>query len=100
LTNKIELDLDRNRIKTILKEAYSVSKDVLQTDFDVSCEDFISKINPYLDSNRVSMVVSLRLPSRNYPELIIEVNIRRKKMIARMGNDKLRIELNRFLTKL
>ena len=97
---KIELDLDRERIKAILKEAYSVSKDILETEFTLTYEEFVSKIKPYLDSNRISSIVSLSLPSRKYPELIIEVNIRRKKLIARMKNDKLRIELNRFLTKL
>lgn len=100
MTNKIELDLDRDRIRTILKEAYSVSKDILETEFSITNEEFVSKITPYLDSNRISTVVSLNLPSEKYPELVIEINIRKKKLIARMGNNKLRIELNRFLTKL
>jgi hypothetical protein len=96
----IELDLDRNRIKSILKEAYSVSQDILETKFDITDEEFVSKINPYLDCNRISTTVSLNLPSRKYPELVIEISLRKKKLIARMANDNIRIHLNRFLTQL
>jgi hypothetical protein len=97
---KIQLDLDRNRIRTILGEAYSVCKDTLETEFDISCDEFVSKIDPFLESNRVSTRVRLNLPSYKYPELFIEVDIRKKKLIARMAQDRMRIHLNRFLTKL
>lgn len=97
---KIQLDLDRNRIKTILQEAYTVCKDTLGTEFDITCEEFVSKIDPFLDSNRVSTIVRLNLPSYKYPELVIEVDIRKKRLIARMAQDRMRIHLNRFITKL
>lgn len=97
---KIELDLDRDRIKSILFETYNICKDTLGIEFNTSAEDFVSKINPFLDSNRVSTTVSLNLPSREYPELKIEINLRKKSIIARMSNKKRRILLNRYLTKL
>lgn len=97
---KIELDLDRNRIKSILHETYRVCADTLGIKFDITENEFVSKINPYLDSNRVSVSVLLGLPSHRYPEMGIEVDIRKKKIIARMANRKKRILLNRYLTKL
>lgn len=97
---KIELDLDRDRIKTILKEAYKICGDTLGVTFNITKDEFVSKINPHLDSNRVAVPVLLGLPSYNYPDMGIEVNIRRKKLIARMSNRKKRILLNRYLTKL
>jgi len=98
--NKIELDLDRDRIKLILLETYSICKDMLEVEFNTTVDDFVKQINVYLDSNRVTGSVLLSLPSRPYPEMRIEVNLRKKSVIARMVNKKKRIFLNRVLTKL
>jgi len=94
------LGIDRNRIKTVLREAYSACQEALGTEFNISEDDFVSKIDPYLECNRISTPVQLSLPSRNYPELIIEVNLRKKGVIARMSNRDKRIFLNRYLTVL
>lgn len=98
--SKIELDIDRDRIKSILIETYRVCADTLEIEFSITVEEFVSKIKPYLDSNRVTVPVCLNLPSRKYPEMLIEVDIRKKKVIARMADRKKRILLNRYLTKL
>lgn len=97
---KIELDLDRNRIKTVLSETYSICEDMLGVQFNITVEEFVKKINIFLDSNRVSTPVLLNLPSRQYPELKIEVDPRKKSVRARMVQKKKRIFLNRYLTKL
>ena len=96
----IYLDLDRDRIRTVLRETYNACKDILGADLLITIDDFAGKIDPFLDSNRVSTTVILHLPSRRYPELKIELNLRKKSVIARMLNNYKRIELNRFLTKL
>jgi len=99
MTN-IYLDLDRDRIIAVLKEVYTTSQEILGVEFLCSSEEFVDKIQPYLDSNRVSTGVLMDLPSRKYPELKIEINLRTKKAIARMNNRNQRILLNRYLTKL
>ena len=96
----IFIDLDRARIKNVLSEAYESCRDTLGVDFDIEQQSFVDKINPYLDSNRVSTLVQLRLPSHRYPEFIIEVNLRKKSVFARMANRNKQILLNRYLTKL
>ena len=95
---EITLDLDRDRIKSILLEAYRICGETLDTTFTIGAEEFVSKINPYLESNRVSTVVPVSLPSINYPELRIDVNLRKKKIIARLGNRKKQTLLNHYLT--
>jgi len=100
MNEDIFLDIDRDRIKSILSEAYEHCKLMLSEEFFNTREEFVNKIDPYLDSNRVSVVLTLDLPSRNYPELKIEVDLRRKSVIARMANKKKRVFLNRYLTKL
>lgn len=98
---KIELDIDRDRIRSILGDAYNNCRNVLEVEFKISAEDFVSLIDKFLASNRVASVpVKLNLPSQKYPELMIEVNIQKKSVIARMLNRKKRILLNRYLTKL
>ncbi len=96
----IELDLDRDRIKTVLETTYKTCVDMLGIKFNISVEDFVSQVNKYIDSNRVTIPVTIFLPSDKYPDLRIEVNLRKKSVIARMKNRKKRIFINRFLTKL
>jgi len=98
--DEIYLDLDRGRIKDVLEETYRVCCEILKVDFYLTSEEFVSKISPFLDCNRVSTVVPLNLPSHRYPELKIEVNLRKKSVIARMFDPKKRIHLNRILTNL
>lgn len=97
---KIELDLDRKRIKSVLTETYRVSADILGIEFAITENDFVSKIDPFLESNRVSVPVTLYLPSRKYPGMYFDVDLRKKSVIVRLPNRKKRIELNRYLTKL
>jgi hypothetical protein len=97
---EIALDLDKDRIKSILLETYNICEEILETSFNITLEIFVSKVNIYLESNRVSTPVSIFLPSKNYPELRIDVNLRQRKVIARLGNKKKQVLLNRYLTKL
>jgi hypothetical protein len=94
---KIELDLDRQRIKDVLGAAYDHCRDTLEAEFFYSKEIFVSKIDVYLDSNRVAIPVTLPLPSKKFPELLIEVNLRRKKVFARMANKNKQANLNYYL---
>lgn len=100
----IYLDLDRNRIRSVLSETYRNCKDILDVEFDLSEEEFISGIQPYLDSNRVSTPVLIGLPSQRYPGMCIEVDLRRAKVFARIPSRKRvhrkQAELNHFLKTL
>jgi len=93
----ITLDLDRDRIHTILREAYRTIRDVHTLEFDISEDEFVSRIDPFLDSNRVSIPVQLMLPSKRFPELRIEVDLRRRKLKARMASAKQQALLNHYL---
>lgn len=100
----IVLDLDRDRIRTILGESYSACEDLLGVKFEISQEEFVSKINPYLDSNRVSIPVRIDLPTRKYPGMVIEVDLRRKKVFARIPSNRRnhpkQVYVNRYLKNL
>jgi hypothetical protein len=98
--DKIVIDLDRDRIKTILLEAYKISGDYLETEFDLTAEQFVNKIDPYLDCNRVTIPVQLSLNSRKYPGLLIEVDLRQRKVMARMFPKSKQATLNHFLKPL
>jgi hypothetical protein len=76
---KIELDLDRDRIRTVLFESYEICKDFLKIDFDIERDQFVSRIDPFLNSNRVSIPILLDLPNKHYPGMKIEIDLRRRK---------------------
>ena len=97
----IYLDLDRQRIRDVLSETYRIAAEVLETEFNITSEEFASKIEPFLGSNRVSLPVFINLPSRLYPDLKIEVNLRRQKVFARIparkGNHPKQVLLNHHI---
>lgn len=97
---RIVLDLDRGRIKEILREAYKSCRDLLSVEFLVSEDDFVSKIDPYLDSNRVSTDIRIPLPCPEHREMLIELDPRSKKVMVRLVNRKLQARLNHFLGSL
>jgi hypothetical protein len=97
---KIFLDIDHQRIKDVLGAVYDASQDILDTEFLISKVDFVSKIDIYLNSNRITIPVAINLPSKKYPELLIEVNLRKKGAFARMGSRKKQAELNHYLNTL
>lgn len=100
MSEGIYLDIDRDRIRTVLGEAYSISKDMLNVEFNESCEDFVKRIEPFLACNRISTIVTLNLPSKKYPAMTLDIDFRRAKIIARNLNKSQRIFINRYLTKL
>ena len=97
---RIVLDLDRDRIKGILREAYKACKDLLSVEFLVGEDEFVSKVDPYLDSNRVSTDIRIPLPCREHREMLVEIDPRAKKVMVRMVNRKLQARLNNFLGSL
>lgn len=102
--NNLFLDLDRERIRTIVSEAYTICQSTLETDFLVSVEDLLSKVNMYLDTNRISIEIRLDLPSRKYPGMVLEINLQKKKIFARIPsharNHPKQVLVNRFLKAL
>jgi hypothetical protein len=97
---QINLDLDRTRIRDVLLEAYKGCSDLLEVTFNDSPEAFVSKINPYLDCNRITIPVQVSLPSRKYPELVLDVDLRRKKVFGRMASRSKQAMINYFLKTL
>lgn len=97
---KVEIDLDRDRIKTVLSESYEVCSNFLGVDFLISKEQFVSKIDPYLDCNRVSIPVFVDLPNNPYPGMRLEVDLRRQKIKVWMFPKKKQAILNQYLKAL
>ena len=98
--SKFVLDLDRDRIKTVIREAYNISKEFLIVDFSITVDEFVAKIDPYIDSNRITIPVTIDLPSSKYPGMKIEVDLRRKKVFARVHPPSKQATLNHMLKAL
>jgi hypothetical protein len=98
--DKFIIDLDRDRIKTVVREAYNISKEFLVTEFSVTADEFVAKLSPYLDSNRVTIPISLELPSKKYPGMRLDVDFRRRKVFARVHPPSKQATLNHMLKAL
>ena len=96
----IALDINRERIESVLRETYTACSDMLSVLFTHSQDEFIARVMPYLSSNRISTKILLPLPSREYPEMQIELDPRRGKVFARMANSKKQAHLNHYLKSL
>lgn len=99
--DRVFVDIDRDRIRTILLETYRTTRDVLGIEIEIAEEEFVRQVEPYLESNRISLPVFLGLPNQKYPGLQIEVNLRRAKVFARIPSHR-RVHpkqafLNRYL---
>jgi hypothetical protein len=93
----IVLDLNRDRIKTVILAAYEISQEFLETDFLITAEQLVAQINPYLDSNRVTIPVQLDLPSKRYPNMRLDIDLRRQKIFARLFPKEKQAQLNHML---
>ncbi len=97
---KIELDLDRDRIRTVLSEAYEICSNFLCITFDVEKDQFVNRIDPFLASNRVSIPIQLDLPNKSYPGMKIEIDLRRRKAKVWMFPKSKQAMLNHMLKAL
>jgi len=95
--NKFIIDLDRDRIKTVVREAYNISKDFLVVEFSITSDEFVAQLDPYLDSNRVTIPISLNLPSKKYPGMRMDVDFRQRKVFARVHPPSKQATLNHML---
>lgn len=101
MSSEIYIDIDRDRIRSILFEAYDSIGDLLGgVTFNITKEEFLAQIEPFLQSNRVSLPVALPLPSKRYPMLRIEVDLRRCKLFARVHPKSKQAHLNYYLKAL
>jgi len=102
LDDRLTLDLNRDRIRTVLHETYETCRTVLGTFLDISVDDFVAQIEPYLQSNRVAIPVTLKLPCKKFQDIDVEVNLQRAKVFVRMSprNKHWQVELNRYMTNL
>ena len=98
--NRIILHLDRERIHTVLAAAYGICKDYMRMDFLCTQKEFVAKIDPFLESNRVTIPVLLDLPITKNTMIKIEVDLRRQKVFARMQHKTKQAQLNYMLKAL
>lgn len=95
--HRIVLDLDRDRLRTVLREAHRICRDTLGEEPLVPEERFVEKLEPYLASNRVSRLVTLAMPIRGHEETLLELDLRSCSAMVRMANKKTQARLNHLV---
>ena len=96
--NKINLDIDKERLREIFIEALRIIKDYSGGSFMAPEERFIEKLDKILDSNLISTEFIISIPLDKIPDLRLRVNPRRKELLCKSSFKKKVARLNHFIT--
>jgi len=97
-SNKIELDIDKDRIREIVAEALRMISEYSGGVFKTSIEHIMSDLEAQLISNNISTIFYLSVPLDKIPDLLLRVDPRRKKLLCKSSFRKKTIKLNHFVT--
>lgn len=98
--NNIYLDLDKERIRNIVGEAYDHVALVLSTKIVKTKISLLSELDAVLLSNRVSVPVFFKLGVEKAPDMVLRVDLRRREVFAMSSFKKKQAKVNQFLKSL
>lgn len=96
----ISLDLDRNRLREIVGEAYDHILMVLNTKIKKTKISLLSELEAILTSNRVSVPVFFKLGVESAPDMMLRVDLRRREVFAISTFKKKQAKVNQYLKTL
>jgi hypothetical protein len=96
--NRINLDVDKDRLKEIFSEALRIIEEYSGGSFLSPKENFTSKLDKILDSNSISTEFIIATPLDKIPDLRIRVDPRRKELLCKSSFKKKVAKLNHFIT--
>lgn len=98
--NKINLDIDKDRLKEIVAEALRIIKEYSGGSFLSPEEVLLEKFNRVLDTNLISTEFMLPIPLDKIPDLRLRVDPRRKSLLCKSSFKKKVARINHFITVL
>jgi hypothetical protein len=98
-TPKIQLDLDRSRIREIVDEALRMTEEYMG-DYSRPKEDIFQDLNKIIDSGMISTMFFLRVGCSKIPDLQFRIDPRRRKILGISKFKKKAAQLNHLLRSL
>jgi hypothetical protein len=95
--NKIDLDIDKDRLREIVEEALRMIHEYLGGEYVLTKEDVLKELDLFLSNGQISTQFFLKVGSKKIMDLLIRVDPRRRKVLCISRFKKRAAELNYFL---
>lgn len=94
---RVNVDLDKERIRDIVSEALRMTYEYLGGDFTRTREDILEEVEKILATNQIATEFFLFIGSKKIPDLLIRVDPKRKEVLGKSAFKKKVAKLNHFL---
>ena len=94
---KIQLDIDRDRLREIVEEALRMIYEYVEGGFIYTKEEVLKELELFLESGQISTQFFLRIGSKKIPDMQLRVDPRRRKVLGISKFKKKIAQINYFL---
>ena len=95
--SKIQLDIDRDRLREIVEEALRMIYEYLEGEYVYTKEDVMKELELFLENGQISTQFFLKIGSKKIPDMLLRVDPRRKKVLGISKFKKKIAQINYFL---
>jgi hypothetical protein len=95
--DKIDLDIDKGRIREIVEEALRMIYKYVGGEYTLSRQDVLKELELFLNNGQISTQFFLKIGSKKIPDLLLRVDPRRRKVLGISGLKKRAAKINIFL---
>lgn len=75
-----KLDVDRDRIREVVSEAYRITREYVDGEFVCTKEQVMESLEKYLSCGLAAATFRIPLGNRHYPDMVLRVDPRRKEV--------------------
>jgi hypothetical protein len=94
---KIDLDIDKDRIREVVEEALRMIHEYMISDYTITKEEVMKELELFLSNGQLSTQFFLRLGCKKVPDLLLRVDPRRRKVLCVSKFKKKAAHINYFL---
>lgn len=95
--NKIDLDIDKDRIREVVEEALRMIYEYLGGEYVLTKGDVLKELELFLSNGQISTQFFLKVGSKKLMDLMIRVDPRRRKVLCVSRFKKRAADINYFL---
>ena len=95
--DKIQVDIDRERIREIVSEALRMIHEYFEDDYQYTREEVLEQLEKILTNARITTQFFLKLGSIKIPDLVLRVDPKRKKVLCKSKFHKKVAKINHFM---
>lgn len=97
---KIDLDIDKDRLREIVDEALTMVYEYVGGDYIYTREDVLKELEIFLSNGQISTKFFLRVGCKKIPDLLLRIDPRRRKILCTSRLKDRAAQVNYFLRAL